>query len=298
MIRCNDGSNRPPRLEIHQSLWGMAGIGPDGSERSPEDTLARIADAGFTGVLGRLPEEGEAERLKRLLDRYGLAIGVHSFPWSRSDLERLLPAARDFGVLYVNSQVMDNHVIDAEAVALLRGLTEAAAEAGVPYFVETHRGRVTQDLHRTVNYVRAVPELRLTIDFSHYVLAGEMGDSWRKSDGLFQELLRRTSSIHGRISNGQQIQVDVGKDADHPMVQPFVGWWEQGMRYWLDGAGPGDVLVFVPELGPPGYAITRYGTGEEISDRWGQALLLKRLAEEAWRRAAAASGGMASGGSA
>jgi hypothetical protein len=47
---------------------------------------------------------------------------------------------------------------------------------------------------------------------------------------------------------------------------------------------PAEDLVFVCELGPPNYAITD-ARGEELSDRWEEALTLKRLAHEAWTAA-------------
>ncbi|MNY54014.1 hypothetical protein D3C86_1898290 [compost metagenome] len=58
------------------------------------------------------------------------------------------------------------------------------------------------------------------------------------------------------------------------------------MRYWLQGAKPGDVLPFVCELGPAPYAI-KGADGKELSSRWEQALLLKSIAEACWKRAAA-----------
>jgi hypothetical protein len=59
------------------------------------------------------------------------------------------------------------------------------------------------------------------------------------------------------------------------------------MTRWLEKAHAGDVLPFCSELGPPPYAITD-PTGREISDRWEQSLVIKRLAEEAWHDALAA----------
>jgi sugar phosphate isomerase/epimerase len=285
----NDGSTRPPKLEIQQAWWAMIGLGNGEREWTMEEKFEKIAEAGFTGILGSVPEPKEAEKWRRLLDEYKFSFAVHSFPWNREDLRTLLRQAKEFGVQYVNSQVMDNFVIDDNAVKLLDGLVAEAAEANVPYFVETHRGRVTQDLHRTVDYIRSVPNLRLTVDFSHYVLAGEMGGYSEKAEPLFKQLLERTSCIHARVSNGEQIQVDIGPNGEHPMTEHYLRWWEEGIANWLDEAQPGDVLPFVSELGPPHYAITEQNFmkphGKEISDRWKQALVFKRLAEQAWNNA-------------
>jgi sugar phosphate isomerase/epimerase len=171
----NNQSGTAPKLEIQQSWWAMNGLGNGQREWSLEEKFERIAEAGFTGILGAIPASQEAEQWRTLLDRYKLSFGTHCFPAKREDLTPVMQRAKDFGVQYVNSQVMDSFVVGQEAIDLLKGLTEEAAAARVPYLVETHRGRVTQDLIRTVEYVEAIPDLRLTIDFSHYVVAGEMG---------------------------------------------------------------------------------------------------------------------------
>ena len=59
------------------------------------------------------------------------------------------------------------------------------------------------------------------------------------------------------------------------------------MKSFLSDAQPGDVFPFTPELGPPSYAITHPVTGEEISDRWSQSLVMADLARQAWARATA-----------
>jgi hypothetical protein len=149
-----------------------------------------------------------------------------------------------------------------------------------------------------VDYVKAIPDLRLTIDLSHYIVAGEVTGNdesvLNRVSELFESLLERTSSIHARVSNGEQVQVDIGPDGEHPMVGHYMNWWQRGIGYWLKDAQPGDLLPFVPELGPPDYAITNrtyLSNGRtEISDRWEQALVLKRLGEEAWKLAVQASG--------
>jgi hypothetical protein len=284
----NDGTGRAPRLDIQQSWWAMAGVGDDGGEWSTEEKFERIAAAGFTGILGRLPEPQEARLWRRLLDEYSFSFGIHTFPTNRSDLEEQLDRAWEFGVQYVNSQVMDSFVTDGEAIRLLGELIQAAEQAALPYFVETHRGRITQDLIRTADYVRALPGLRFTIDLSHYVLAGEMVEAQPKAEPYIDAILRRTSCVHGRISNGEQIQIDLGVGGEmHPAVALFRNWWARGMTYWLQEAVQGDVLPFVCELGPPGYSMTHPLTGREISDRWQQALALKELVEQVWSEAQA-----------
>ncbi|WP_158302154.1 sugar phosphate isomerase/epimerase family protein [Paenibacillus mesophilus] len=286
--RVNDCSNASPRLDIQQAWWTMVGLGDGQREWTFEEKFEKIAEAGFTGIVGFVPEPAEAERWRRKLDEYRFGFGALAFPRKREDLRKVLHQAKHFGAQYINAQVMDSFVIGDEAIALLNGLIDEAAAAQMPFFAETHRGRVTQDLHRTVEYVNAIPDLRLTIDLSHYVVAGELADGSAQAEPFFDDLLRRTSAIHARVSNGQQIQVDIGPNGEHPMVPHFMRWWENGVRYWLQEALPGDVLPVLPELGPPSYGITsdNYAANRlELSDRWQQALLFKRLILDVWQRA-------------
>lgn len=284
--KMNEAHPSTPGMEIHQSWWAMRGIGDNRGEWSIEKKIAEIAKAGFHGILGRLPAPEEAELWRGLLDRYGLRFGIEAFPEDPDDFAEFLRQAQEFGVSYVNAQVKDSFVVGKQAISRLQGIIAAGAEESIPVFVETHRGRITQDLLRTVDYVLALPDLRLTIDFSHYVLAGELLLEDERAEACFQILLERTSCIHGRVSNGEQIQVDIGPDAEHPMTGRFLAWWKQGMINWRSGARPGEILPFVCELGPVPYAIAQNGYGQapyaEISNRWEQSLLLKRLAEEVW----------------
>lgn len=284
--RVSDGSGNPPKLTVQQSWWAMLGLGSDGTEWSMEEKFERIAEAGFSGISGFIPPLEEMEKWHRLLDRYKLDFSAIAFPRKGGDLLETFKAARRFGrVQYINSQVMDSFVTGEEALGLLEELLTLSAEARIPHFIETHRGTVTQDLIRTCDYVRRLPELRLTIDLSHYVVAGEMNGTCPQAETHFDELLARTSCIHGRISNGEQVQVDIGPDGDHPIVPAFARWWTKGMSQWKVHALPGDLLPFIPELGPPNYAITHWvkdGRHPEISDRWQQALVLKRMAESLW----------------
>lgn len=64
-------------------------------------------------------------------------------------------------------------------------------------------------------------------------------------------------------------------------VEIFKDWWKVGMDLWRKRAGQDETLIFLCELGPPDYAITG-ADGYELSDRWQEALIIKKWAEEIW----------------
>ncbi|MBD2844244.1 sugar phosphate isomerase/epimerase [Paenibacillus sp. IB182496] len=270
-------------LDVQQSWWAMDRLGSSRAPWSAEHKLEWMAEAGFTGVLARIPEGAEAAKAWRAhLAQYRFSYGVQAFPATRAELADTLRRAGELGAAYVNAQVADAFVVGEEAVHLLQELCEESKAQGLPCYVETHRGRITQDLIRTAAYVEQVRDLRLTIDLSHYVVAGELGTSSQAAERLIERLLARTSSIHARVSNGQQIQIDISTAAGAAHLERFACWWRRGMQHWLTTARPGDRLPFVAELGPADYAIEScYGL--EISDRKQQAIRLKQLAERLWR---------------
>ncbi|WP_159882101.1 sugar phosphate isomerase/epimerase family protein [Paenibacillus puerhi] len=282
------------------SWWGMNGLqgrlqeeGPD-SAWSDEAKVRLIAEAGFDGINGFIPEPGLAPRWRKLLAEYGLSFSVNAYPASAADMADYLKQALAYGkdsIQHINAQVMTPFLTGDGAVRLLRDIRELSVTAGIPIYVETHRGTITQDLLRTAAYIEELVDLRLTIDFSHYVVAGEMRNPSSEAVALLHKLLRHTAAIHGRISNGEQVQVDIGPDGIHEMVPRFLDWWRIGMSHWRQTAGEHEAFPFVCELGPPPYAITAdeyAGRTVEIADRWQQSLWLAQAARTIWRESVSA----------
>lgn len=278
--------NARPRLDVQMSWWGMTGLSEKMESRTVEERVAAIAEAGFDGINGYIPPPEQQDRWRRLLERYGLSFSVNAYPKTAEDMDVFLAQAAAYGgIQHINVQVMTPFLVGAPAVGLLRELDRLSAEAGIPAFIETHRGTITQDLLRTLEYLDALKSLRLTADLSHYIVAGEMHTVSDEAEGLLGRIVRRAAAFHARVSNGEQIQVDVGENGEHPMMPHFKRWWGEGMRHWRSAAGPGDVLPFVVELGPPPYAITadeHAGRTAEIGDRWRQSLLLLRTIRGLW----------------
>jgi hypothetical protein len=257
-------------------------------EWSLAEKCRRVREAGFEAIECWLTDENERE-ITAALQVEGLRLALGHHPHTPDDTRKTVERAKRLGADYIFAQPAEAFTPEDEAVALIRDGHSLASDSGVPYFLETHRGCCTETLPQTYRLLKRLPpEIRITADLSHFFVVGEFY-GW-ESERLPERLapvLERVSSLHGRLSNGEQVQVDVG-DGSGRLPQVYVEIWAQGMRAWMRDAQPGDVLPFASELGPPAYAIVD-PAGREISDRWEQSLVMKRLAEQAWARAAAGS---------
>ena len=269
------------RLEIFQSLWAMERRRPDGLEWSLEQKLSMIAEAGYEGIDIVQGDVAVAE-IAPLLALHGLAASVTAFPKAADDLAPAIALARDLGARHLNiiGQVYPFAVADAAKV--VRDWLGQCAAAGLPVTLETHRDSVTTDLLFTLQLMEAVPEMRLCADLSHFVVAREF--AWpitAEVRAQIQKVLAQSAAFQGRIASREQIQLQVGFDQHRDWVALFESWWAEGFRLWRSRAGEDEVLNFLCELGPKEYAMTG-PDGYELSDRWRDALEIKRRVRQIW----------------
>ncbi len=282
--RYNDGSGAPPRLRPQQSLWALGKLPMNAeTEWTLDEKFRRVKEAGFEAVECWLTEKNERE-VADALRRHDLRMVLGHRPFNTDQIDETLDRAVRFGADFVFAQPADAFTTLHEVVRLVEhGMSQAAAR-GIPFFVEVHRNNFTETIPQTLQLIDRVPDIRFTADLSHFVVVGEFyGWEEERAADRMEAILERTSHLHGRISNGEAVQVDVG-DGSGATAQFFVRLWSIAISHWLAGAGPGDVLPFTSELGPPRYAIT-LPDGREFSDRWEQSLVMKRLAEQAWQLA-------------
>jgi sugar phosphate isomerase/epimerase len=257
-------------------MWGLIGLPLGGPEWSLNEKFRRAADAGFEAVECWPDDTNEAE-IRGALTASGLRLGYGARSGDIDALRRKVAHAKQMGADYVNCHAESPYDTDDQIEALARGILKLSDDEDIPIFIETHRGTATESLFRVWELIRRVPEVRFCADLSHYALASEFT---AMTEERLEPVLQRVSSFHARVSNGQQIQVDVGDGSSGP-ARVFVQLWATAMRYWKQNARPGDILPFVSELGPPTYGIVD-GDGQETSDRWEQAIVLQRLGKEAW----------------
>jgi hypothetical protein len=272
------------KLEIYQSLWAMELRSPHVAERTPEESFAMVAEAGFDGMCidPSVSEIPDMRLLRPLYEQHELGCMVNAFPSTEDDMQPLLGLAGELDACMVNviSGVMP--IRPEDAVATVRRWVAEAAEAGMPLLFETHRDGLLNDMYYTLQLMELVPEMRLCADLSHFVVDRELRAPVPERDQAYIEsILDRSDCFQGRIASREQVQVPINFTQHQQWVEIFKGWWKYGMHEWRRRNPDDATLVFLCELGPPPYAITDRDQ-RELSDRWEESLQIRDWVREIW----------------
>ena len=273
-------------LLFFQSLWAMERRHTDGHERSLEENIEMIAEAGFDGISAHYTKRSDVVGLNEAIRGRGLKIEGVCFPRSVEDLRLPLELAAEFPVTHINLQPDVRLRRVEDCLPLLDGWMRLAQDAGIPVFIETHRDRMTTDLYFTLDLLDRRPDLPLLADLSHFLVAREFAfPVTKEDDASIRRILANAHAFHGRVASREQVQIEISFSHHRPWVDLFLGWWEYGFRAWRARASQDAKLVFTCELGPKPYAITGRD-GNDTTDRWAEALMLRKMVHDLWNATA------------
>lgn len=270
------------RLLVLQSLWAMEPAHPGEADAPPEDKIERIASAGFDGVSVDCVDPQLVGRLACAASANGLVVEGQSIPGSAEALREALAlaAAHRFRHLVVQPNLRPRS--PAEGADILASWRLLAMEAGIPMLVETHRGRMTEDVSFTLALLDCDPSLILLADLSHYVAGHSI--EWPigpDAQAMIRRILERAGAFHGRVANSEHVQIELSFGAHRRWLELFLDWWEEGFRSWRRRAEASASLTFTCELGPRPYANVD-AHGHDTTDRWQEAKLLAQLVRQRW----------------
>jgi hypothetical protein len=161
-------------------------------------------------------------------------------------------------------------------VAIFQRLIELGTETGIPLLVETPRRRPTYSAVETRRYVEALPELRLTADFSHWMVVHETDLS--DQEETLDLAIERSSHIHARVGFEEGPQVPDPRAPEWEQhVQRHLALWQRIVEARRrEGAA---ILTITPEFGPPNYMHTHPFSNEPVADVWEINVYVKDLLE-------------------
>ena len=274
-----------PALRFAHSYWAL-------QQRAQPiaQALELACRNGFTYLEAGLSEE-RMPSLRNLLRDLPLRLVAQGWAATAEEAQPFLERAAELNAVAINLHLGHAFLSTVEALRLLEDVSRRAEDICLPMLIETHRGRLSQDLFRFAQVVERVPQLALVLDLSHYIVAGEAtGATSAEFKQRIAFLSQRTAVIHGRMSDGQSVQV---RSADPLAAKDLTcSAWRDAMTSWLADAPSDAVFLFEPELGPPPYA-QRSTNGSETFSRDAETVELCQLATALWIEAQEATASLA-----
>ncbi len=284
----NDGEGRAPRLLAGISFLTPSdlpewSVGPRGER---DQVYAAIRAAGYEAIQTFEPQAAIDEGLIPT----GLIRVMDDTGQLRDQAMRWRDAGCDCSTVQLGTGLED----DAEALRLAEGLLAISQELRHVIYLETHRATMTQDIRRTTDLVRELPELRFNGDFGHWYIGHELtyGDMELKFDAM-RPVFERTRFLHLRVSSNAFGQLTASDPAEAHHLAYYKRMWTTSMEGFLSDAGPGDYFAVHPELLParafyPKMLPGPDGQMREESDRWTESAFLIDVARECFVAAQAA----------
>jgi hypothetical protein len=244
-----------------------------------EDFLQRVRNDHFDATeiyLGSLHES--PVEIARLHQEYGLRLIGQILTQGTTYLDHIQSFEMQFNfaaqcdVAFINSHTGRDIFPFEENVQIFKRVAQLSKRSGIPLLVETHRGRPTYSAIETRKYLQAVPDLRLTADFSHWMVVHESGlDDQRETLDL---AIAHVDYIHARVgyAEGPQIPDPRAPEWEHA-VKCHLQLWQQIVDQHKKNGN--EILYITPEFGPPAYMHTAPFTNQPVGDAWEQNVYMR-----------------------
>jgi hypothetical protein len=248
-----------------------------------------VAEAGYDGVEAFIPETGlDTDAFLDALELYGLKfIAQHALTLEpdyelhrRIHKERLrrLAAARP---RFLSSQTGRDIFTFEQNRALIEDAERIAQETGVTIVHETHRGRFSFAPWITQHYLQSLPQLRLTLDISHWCVVSE--SLLEDQQAAVARAISRSDHLHARVGHSQGPQVpDPRSPHWKAAVETHLSWWRRlAERMRSEGR---NTMTITVEFGPVPYTTVDPADGKPLLAQWDanlamREMLLARLAD-------------------
>lgn len=258
----------PMRISAQQKILFFQ---TDWGNTLPMDAfLAKAKAAGYDGVELWMPAgEDKKKSLKEGLKKYGLEViflhgTARNLPFEEAlrvyevGLQEILA----WKPVKVNSHTGNDFWTSEQNLAFIALGDRYAKQAGIPVLHETHRGRFSYTLPEGVAMLRKFPNLKYTLDVSHWMVVHER--LLTESDPLLQEIFTSVDHIHARVgfAEGPQVPNPAAPEWKNE-VKAHLDIWEKIIR-----SQTGKVFTVTTEFGPPPYMATVPFTNQPLADQW------------------------------
>lgn len=262
-------------LALYRTLWGHDG--------SLDDAVRDCVEAGFQGIEGPAPVGLAArEEFFQTLRSTGLdwiaevstctppgkyvPLPGRSVDEHLQSLEEGIVRSLEGAPLFINTMAGYDAWSFPDALKFYQGVVGLQDKHGIIISVETHRGRSTYNPWQTRDLLLALPELRITCDFSHWCVVSERLILDEAPD-ILMLAAEHAHHIQPRIGYAQGPQVPDPRAPEYAdALAAHERWWT---CVWESMAARGfSRFTMTPEFGPDGYLQCAPFSGVPVADLW------------------------------
>jgi sugar phosphate isomerase/epimerase len=259
------------KLHTFKTLWGHEG--------SLHSAISEALAAGFNGIEGPAPENATAaEQLHARMKETGLAY-IAEITTAGSYVPEREASLRDhidsFEIKLEHSMMLQPLFItclggcdawpEEDNLAFFSAAMRLAKTAGIRVSFETHRSRALFNPWITQRMVRQLPEMLITVDFSHWCVVCE-----RLMDtelDVIHAIADNVQHIHARIGYEQGPQVPDPRAPEYDYaLRAHQRWWEIIWQSQLNRHF--ETTTLTPEFGPDGYLQQAPFSQQPVADLW------------------------------
>ncbi|NQX43009.1 hypothetical protein SAMN05421820_11458 [Pedobacter steynii] len=254
------------KLQFYYPRWG--------SENMDWDHFCqKVKQAGYDGVEAPVPEGPEEQKviLDALKNNDLQLVGQYyqsfekDFEVHKSSYVKQLYILASVQPVKINAQTGKDYFSfeqNAELFAIANTITK---ETGVTICHETHRNKALFAAHITHIFLKKLPDLKITADFSHWCnVAESLLEDQEEALALACE---NVEHVHSRVGHTQSAQViDPRLPEFKNELEAHLRWWDAIVKEYRDHKR--EVLTITTEFGPAPYMVHLPVTGMPIASQW------------------------------
>jgi sugar phosphate isomerase/epimerase len=266
------------KLTMLATNWGFEG--------SMEDFAKKAKGDGFDGVEIWLPDQQkDRDAMMNALTKYGLKYGFlwgagqKDFKENYESFEKMMSIALALKPIYFNSHSGKDFFTADQAKSFFDLTTKKSKETNIPIYHETHRGRLCFAAHITRDLIKNNPNLRLTLDISHWC---NVAESLLENQAETVTLaLAHTDHIHARVGHPEGPQVNDPRAPEwKTALDTHLGWWDKVVE---EKAKTTKQITILSEFGPVDYMPSLPYTRQPVANQWEINVHMMKLLRERYK---------------
>jgi sugar phosphate isomerase/epimerase len=271
-------ANAGYQLKIIATNWGFDG--------TMDDFCAKAKKEGYDGIENWWPgTEQEQKEMFDAVKKHGLDLAIiwgadegtyneHEATFKKTT--ETFARQKIQQPIYINLHSGRDYFSFDENRKLVEHATALSKETGIPIYHETHRGRMMFAAHVTNEFLKNYPELKLTLDISHWCNVHE--SLLENQQQTVAAALERTEHIHARVGYQEGPQVADPRAPEWKYaVDAHFAWWDKVVERKKT---TGEKITILTEFGPPLYMQTLPYTLQPLSNQWEINIYMMKLLKQ------------------